>query len=71
MLTIEFPNDHDQPQDSQVLIAITGTTPEAIKEQLQDILYDIERYHKPIQGTSIYHNCTKTVYTPVWNKIIY
>ncbi len=60
-------NEHKEPKDSQVLIALTGT-PEAIDRQLCRIVDDIRRYGKPMQGIVETHDCVKEVITPVWNK---
>jgi len=59
-------SDHDEPKDSQVLIALTGN-PESIKRELIGILDDFEKYGKPIQGIYIMRDVSKEVMTPVWD----
>lgn len=66
-MKINFPDDHNDPVDSQVIIAITGT-PDKIAEKLTDILTQYKSYGKPIQGTTIGYKCTATVITPFWDK---
>lgn len=63
-------SDHQNPKDSQVFIAITGT-PEGIYEQLKNIVSDIEKYKKPMQGIRICHNNTAEIITPVYRSIEY
>lgn len=63
----QFPEDHNNPDDSQVIIAITGT-PLYIKEKLIEALEQVNTYGKPIQGTELSFGGTKTTITPVWNK---
>lgn len=69
---VNFPNDdHDNPEDSQLLVAMTGT-PEFIKERLAALLAEMNQpYGKPCQGTGIHHNGTVSVITPLWDKKTY
>ena len=59
--------EHNEPTDSQVLIALTGT-PEAIDRQLCRIVDDIRRHGKPMQGIVQTHDCVREVITPMWDK---
>lgn len=64
-MKIELPNDHENPTDSQVIIAITGT-PIAIADRLATIMDQLLEHPKPIQGTTIAYNAASTIITPVW-----
>jgi len=65
-MNVSFPYDHDNPQDCQLLIALTGDAA-AIKEKLQSILAEFDRpYGKPCQGTYSQYQITATIKTPVW-----
>lgn len=61
----QFPSDHDNPTDSQVIVAITGT-PAYIRSKLEDMLKQTDQYGKPIQGTEIGCGGDRTVVTPLW-----
>jgi len=62
--------EHNKPQDCQVLIAMTGDA-KSIKLELESILRNIEIYGKPMQGIIYSNGCTREVITPVWNKHTY
>ena len=67
-MKVTFPYDHDNPTDSQLLLALTRT-PDTIKQQLIEIIRQMERpYGKPLQGTVSGCGYRKTVITPVWNN---
>lgn len=63
-------SEHKTPSDSQVLIALTGS-PLGIKQELEQILRNIETYGKPMQGIISSSECVREVITPVWNKTDY
>jgi len=60
-MTAEFPKDHDNPKECQLIVCITGT-PLFIREQLDSL----NTYNKPTQGTVIHHDGVISVTTPVW-----
>ena len=67
-MNVSFPNDHENPENSQLLLAITGT-PEAIINRLEEILAECKGfYKKPIQGTSSQFHCTSSIIRPIWDK---
>lgn len=66
-MTVTFNSDHDNPQDSQVLIALTGS-PQYIIEKLEKIIKDCKEYGKPIQGQIWSSDGNSHIITPVWNK---
>lgn len=62
----EFPSDHDNPTNSQLLLAVTGT-PKYIREKLEQLLNQMnDPYGKPRQGTEIGYDGYCSVITPVW-----
>lgn len=67
-MTVTFDKDHDNPKDSQLIIVITGT-PEGIEQAVKDMQMgnnSWSRNYKPVQGTVINFNSTRSVITPVW-----
>jgi len=68
-MTIEVPNDHVNPENSQVIIVLTGE-PLRIREQIKRIADEIidPRYSKPIQGTEMEYKVVSTVITPIWES---
>lgn len=62
----QFPSDHDNPTDSQLLLAVTGT-PKYIREKLQQLLNQMDdAYGKPRQGTELGYGGDCTIITPLW-----
>lgn len=58
--------EHDECNDSQLILAISGS-PEAIKEKLQRIITEMDSsYGKPCQGIMTYFKGTSEVITPIW-----
>lgn len=66
-MTVTFNSDHNDPQDSQVIIALTGS-PRYILETLEAIIDNCKRYGKPIQGQEWSSDGKSHIITPVWNK---
>lgn len=65
-MNISFNSDHENPKDSQLLVAITGT-PEYIKEQLQNLIRQCsDSYGKPRQGQICSFGGSVHIITPVW-----
>lgn len=64
-MIINIADDHKDPQDSQLIIVLTGT-PEYIHRGLESMTkwYGTER--KPIQGTSISNDGRGSIITPIW-----
>lgn len=73
-MKIEVPNDHDNPENSQLIIVLTGDKKQ-IEEKLQGILKnwqnDKSPYRKPRQGTEISYKVTTTIITPSWEGITF
>jgi hypothetical protein len=65
-MTQTFPDDHYDPHDCQVILAITGTK-EGIKQRLLEIVKNLDKDGKPIQGNISNFWTVSTVITPVWN----
>ncbi len=64
-MTVEFDSHHENPTDSQLLVALTGS-PAFIKEALWDLASEISsNYGKPVQGR-VGGDGEKHVITPVW-----
>ena len=64
----KFNDDHNDPKDSQVIIALTGSA-EYIREQLQVLITECTRGNKkPIQGQYWSADGSRQVTTPIWNK---
>lgn len=66
-MNVNFSDDHLNPQDSQLIVAITGS-PEYIKNELNRLLEDITIYNKPLQGGRVQYGGVVHVLTPIWNK---
>lgn len=66
-MKIEFnAYEHDNPKDSQLIVAITGT-PEYIKERLGSLLLECESsYGKPKQGIITHGKGSIDIITPIW-----
>lgn len=65
-MNISFTSEHENPKDSQLLVAITGT-PEYIKEQLQNLIEQCNgSYGKPRQGRISGCGGYINIITPVW-----
>lgn len=70
-MQFEFNDLHDNANDSQLIVAITGT-PEYIIGRLQRMLDECkERYGKPIQGHTIGDGGNLSVTTPIWKGKTY
>lgn len=66
-MKIEIPNDHECPDNSQLILVLTGDS-RNIKNKLKEILEQFDdSYGKPRQGTCIDYRLTTTVITPIWN----
>jgi len=71
IMNVTFDSNHDNPVDSQLLIAITGS-PERIRERLVQIIRDIDSiYGKPAQCTTLGYGVTVSVTTPIWDGLKY
>lgn len=66
-MNVDIPNYHSNPQDSQVIICITGS-PEQIKRKLQKITNEVAIYGKPIQENSNSSGLETYIRTPIWDK---
>lgn len=65
-MLVKLDEDHKDPKQSQVIIAITGEK-KAIKEMLLKITEEIDApYGKPIQGIISKYGAIVQVITPVW-----
>lgn len=63
----KFSNDHDNPKDCQLILALTGSK-HAIRDKLREILLQFDSaYGKPCQGQEIGFNYSVDIITPVWN----
>lgn len=62
--------EHNNPTDSQVLIALTGN-PKMIRAELECIIRNIDVYNKPLQGIISSSGCVREVITPVWEGKTY
>ncbi len=70
-MNIKLPDDHECPNDSQLIIALTGDK-DQIKKELERILSEFnDSYGRPRQGTQISYKSVSTVITPVWNGLEY
>ena len=70
-MTHKFNKDHDNPQDSQLIVALTGS-PAFIKEYLQQMIKEVDAvYGKPMQGRISRWNGYADVVTPMWKKTAY
>ena len=66
-MTVEFCKDHEDPKDSQVLIALTGT-PDYIARELLKLAEECsDSYGKPRQGMNWSAEGSRQVITEVWN----
>jgi hypothetical protein len=71
MHIIKVSEDHNNPKDSQVFIAITGNK-KAIREALTKVIEQMDdSYGKPIQGIHSQYGAVCTVITPLWEGIEY
>ena len=67
-MTHIFSNEHNNPKDSQLIVAITGTS-EHIKSQLQQLLDECNSHHgKPCQGRFTTCDGYMDVATPMWDR---
>ncbi len=57
--------EHNEPKDSQLIVALTGS-PEFIKTQLEEMVKQFDQYKKPMQGIVSSYGGTKEVITKVW-----
>lgn len=65
-MNINFPDDHTNPKDCQLLLALTGTKEEIIY-QLEKIAAECKgNYGKPYMGTTGGYGGYKSVITPIW-----
>jgi hypothetical protein len=65
-MQITINDDHLDPQDSQVIIALTGSR-HAIVERLEKIVAECKAsYGKPIQGQVWSADVRSHVITPIW-----
>ncbi len=63
---LTFHEDHDNPKDCQLILAVTGNR-KFIEKSLKEIVGRMAIGDKPTQG-SFYHTAgTIDVITPVWN----
>ncbi len=67
----KFCSDHDDPQDSQLIVCLTGT-PASIKDRLRRIIEEIDSsYGKPSQIQILSGDGRAEIITPIWNKRTY
>lgn len=65
-MRIDIARDHWKPTDSQLILAITGSKEEIVR-QLKTVLTQCETQGKPFQGTCIGGKSVKSVITPIWD----
>lgn len=67
-MTIEFNSDHDNPDDCQLIICITGTA-QGIADAVKDMQIGYNSWpkdYKPVQDTVVGHSASRSVITPIW-----
>lgn len=64
-LLVKTEKEHIDPKSSQVIIIVTGTA-EGIMRELVHHVESAMNHGKPVQGTSLYGDCTVSIITPVW-----
>lgn len=66
-MNVEIPKYHENPEDSQLLICLTGST-QQILDKLNQISKEIVLHGKPAQGNIASGNLETYIRTPIWNK---
>jgi hypothetical protein len=70
-MEVSFSQDHAEPKNAQLLVALTGS-PKAIQEKLLSLAKEIDSaYGKPCRGQEISFNLASHVITPVWEGRVY
>lgn len=64
-MNVTFGDDHNNPKDCQLILALTGSK-HGIRKKLREILWELDS-DKPYQGRVGEFDCSSDIITPVWN----